>query len=112
MHLVHLPAVPRRSLETLSHTALSVGHLTTHPADAVLLFNAANAPLLPVLRMRRLPVATHVDGLEWKRAKWPPLGRRYYRIAESSRSDGPMRSSPTRMASGSTTSRSSVRRPS
>ena len=73
MRLVHLPAVPKRSLETLSHTALSVGHLTTHPADAVLLFNAANAPLLPVLRARRLPVATHVDGLEWKRAKWPPM---------------------------------------
>jgi len=83
MRLVHLRAAPRRSLETLSHTALSVAHLTTHPVDAVLLFNAANAPLLPVLRMRGLPVATHVDGLEWQRAKWPPMGRRYYRLAES-----------------------------
>jgi glycosyltransferase involved in cell wall biosynthesis len=83
MTLVHLPAVPKRSLETLSHTALSVGHLMIRPADAVLLFNAANAPMLPALRMRGLPVATHVDGLEWKRAKWPPLGRKYYRIAES-----------------------------
>jgi glycosyltransferase involved in cell wall biosynthesis len=83
MTLVDLPAVSRRSLETLSHTALSVGHLAIHPTDAVLLFNAANAPLLPVLRARRLPVATHVDGLEWKRAKWGPVGRRYYRVAES-----------------------------
>ena len=33
--------------------------------------------------MRGLPVATHVDGLEWQRAKWPPMGRRYYRMAES-----------------------------
>jgi glycosyltransferase involved in cell wall biosynthesis len=83
MQLVHLPAAPRRSLETLSHTALSVAHLMAHPADAVLLFNAANAPMLPALRLRGLPVATHVDGLEWKRAKWPPMGRRYYRLAES-----------------------------
>ncbi|MGH8976817.1 MAG: DUF1972 domain-containing protein, partial [Acidimicrobiia bacterium] len=83
MSLVHRPALKKRSLETLSHTALSVGHLMTHPADAVLLFNAANAPMLPALRTRGLPVATHVDGLEWKRAKWPPLGRKYYRIAES-----------------------------
>jgi glycosyltransferase involved in cell wall biosynthesis len=83
MRLVHLPAVSRRSLETLSHTAASVVHLTTHPVDAVLLFNAANAPLLPVLRARSLPVATHVDGLEWQRAKWGPNGRRYYRAAES-----------------------------
>src|SRR5919107_387324 len=31
----------------------------------------------------RLPVATHVDGLEWKRAKWGGTGRRYYRAAEA-----------------------------
>ncbi len=28
-------------------------------------------------------MATHVDGLEWKRAKWHGAGRRYYRSAES-----------------------------
>src|SRR5690606_37836852 len=37
---------------------------------------------LPVLRARRIPVATHVDGLEWQRGKWGALGRRYYRLAE------------------------------
>jgi glycosyltransferase involved in cell wall biosynthesis len=83
MTLVHHRAIRRRSLETLSHTAGSVAHLTAHPVDTVLLFNAANAPLLPVLRARGLPVATHVDGLEWRRAKWSGAGRRYYRIAES-----------------------------
>lgn len=83
MRLVHLPVVRRRSLETLVHTALSVVHVATHRVDAVVLFNAANSLLLPVLRSTRLPVATHVDGLEWRRAKWGPNGRRYYRLAES-----------------------------
>lgn len=84
MHLVHLPAMQRKSLETLSHTALSVLHLTRYGgADAVIVFNAANAVFLPLLRLRRLPVATHVDGLEWRRAKWGGVGRRYYRIAEA-----------------------------
>lgn len=82
MRLVHLPALRRRSLETLSHTTLSVGHQLRRPADAAVLFNAANAPLLPALRARRVPVATHVDGLEWRRAKWGGTGRRYYRAAE------------------------------
>jgi glycosyltransferase involved in cell wall biosynthesis len=36
-----------------------------------------------VLRAARIPVATHVDGLEWKRAKWGPTGQRYYRAAEA-----------------------------
>jgi glycosyltransferase involved in cell wall biosynthesis len=83
MELVQLPAARRRSLETLSHTALSVRHLVAHRTDAAIVFNAANAPLLPALRAARIPVATHVDGLEWKRAKWGPVGRRYYRVAEA-----------------------------
>jgi glycosyltransferase involved in cell wall biosynthesis len=82
MELVHLPAARKRSLETLSHSALSVAHLMAHRVDAAVVFNAANAPLLPALRAARIPVATHVDGLEWKRAKWGPVGQRYYRIAE------------------------------
>lgn len=82
MDLVTLPAVRRRSLETLSHTALSVGHLTARRTDVAFVFNAANAPLLPLLRARGIPVATHVDGLEWKRAKWGGGGQRYYRTAE------------------------------
>lgn len=84
MHLVHLPALRRRSLETLSHTAVSVGHvLTHHRHDAALVFNAANAPFLPALRLRGIPAAVHVDGLEWRRAKWGRAGRTYYRWAES-----------------------------
>jgi glycosyltransferase involved in cell wall biosynthesis len=82
MELVTLPAMRKRSLETLSHTALSVAHLAAHRTDVAFVFNAANSPLLPVLRARGIPVATHVDGLEWKRAKWGGPGRRYYRTAE------------------------------
>jgi glycosyltransferase involved in cell wall biosynthesis len=83
MQLVHLPALHRRSLETLSHTGLSVAHLLAHRVDAAIVFNAANAPWLPLLRAARIPVATHVDGLEWKRAKWGGVGKRYYRVVEA-----------------------------
>ena len=83
MSRVVLPALTTRALETLSHTALSVMHPSLAEADVALVFNAGNAPLLPVLRARGIPVATHVDGLEWQRAKWGPLGQRYYRMAES-----------------------------
>lgn len=83
MQLVHLPAMRKRSLETLSHTGLSVLHRSLRGTDAAIVFNAANAPLLPVIRARGIPVATHVDGLEWKRAKWGGIGQRYYKLAES-----------------------------
>jgi glycosyltransferase involved in cell wall biosynthesis len=84
MHLVQLPAVRTKALETLTHTAASTAHLLLRQQqDVVILFNAANAPLLPLLQSRGVPVATHMDGLEWKRAKWGHAGRRYYRMAES-----------------------------
>jgi glycosyltransferase involved in cell wall biosynthesis len=84
MQLVQLPAIRRRSLETLSHSALSIAHLVVRRrADVALVFNSANSPLLPPLRMAGVPVATHVDGLEWQRGKWGAIGQRYYRLAES-----------------------------
>lgn len=83
MRLVHLPSLRKRSLETLSHTGLSVGHLFRHRTDVAIVFNAANAPWLPVIRAAGIPVATHVDGLEWKRAKWGKTGKRYYRAVEA-----------------------------
>ncbi len=82
MRLVHLGALKRRSLETLSHTGLSVAHLARHRTDVAIVFNSANSPWLPVVKMSRIPVATHVDGLEWQRGKWGPTGRRYYQVAE------------------------------
>lgn len=83
MQVVDLPALKKRSLETLSHTALSVLNRNLGGADAAIVFNAANSPLLPAIRARRIPVATHVDGLEWRRTKWGRTGQRYYRFAES-----------------------------
>jgi glycosyltransferase involved in cell wall biosynthesis len=83
MKLVHLPALHKRALETLSHTGLSVMHLLGHRTDAAIVFNAANAPYLPMIRAAGIPVATHVDGLEWKRAKWGKTGKRYYHFVET-----------------------------
>jgi glycosyltransferase involved in cell wall biosynthesis len=82
MRLVHLPTVRLKVTDTLTHTALAMVHLQRRPPDVAVVFNAANAPLLPLSRARKVPVALHVDGLEWQRAKWGPTGKRYYRAAE------------------------------
>ena len=83
MRVIHLPALRQKQLETLSHTALSTLHAITRKApDAAFVFNAANSPLVPLLRGRGIPVALHMDGLEWKRSKWGARGKAYYRWAE------------------------------
>ncbi|GAB2888856.1 DUF1972 domain-containing protein [Nocardioides pacificus] len=84
MELVNLPAVKKRSVETLSHTGLSVAHLMRHGADAAILFNAGNAPFVPALRARRIPTVIHMDGIESRRAKWAGFGAKYYTWAERS----------------------------
>jgi glycosyltransferase involved in cell wall biosynthesis len=83
MRVVHLPALRQKQLETLSHTGLSAMHAVSRKApDAAFVFNAANSPFVPLLRARGIPVALHMDGLEWKRSKWGARGRAYYRWAE------------------------------
>lgn len=82
MTLVHLPAVRVKVAETFSHTALSVVHPSLRRADVCFLFNAANAPFLPILKLCGIPTAVHVDGLEWKRSKWSGMGKRYYKLSE------------------------------
>ena len=83
MRLVNVPAIRIRGVETLTHTLLSVLHQQVRPADVAVVFNAANAPLLPILHLRRIPVALNVDGIEWRRSKWGPWAKRYYRWAEA-----------------------------
>ncbi|MET4780340.1 DUF1972 domain-containing protein [Glaciihabitans sp. UYNi722] len=79
MKLVYLPALRLKAAETLSHTAFSVMHAAvTTKHDMAFVFNAANAPFVPMLRARGIPTAVHVDGLEWMRDKWSGAGRRYY----------------------------------
>lgn len=83
MEIVHLPALPQKQLETLSHTGFSTMHaLVNRRPDAAFVFNAANAPFLPLLRGRGIPIALHMDGLEWRRSKWGARGKAYYRWAE------------------------------
>ncbi len=82
MRTVHLPMLRLKMGETLSHTAACVVHRAARGCDVAIVFNAANAPLLPILRAAGVPVALNVDGLEWKRGKWNAIGRRYYLACE------------------------------
>lgn len=78
-----LPAVGHKYLETVSHTLLSAIDAVSRGFDAVLVCNAANAFVLPLLRAARIPVAINVDGIERKRRKWNVLGRAVYAAGEA-----------------------------
>lgn len=82
MELVYLPNLKRKSLDTLSHTFLSVIHAARHPFDLLMVFNAANSPALLIPWLLGKKMAINPDGLEWKRGKWGFWGKNYYKFAE------------------------------
>ena len=78
-----LPAIGHKYLETVSHAFLSALDALRRDFDAVLVCNAANAFVLPLLRAARIPAAINVDGIERRRRKWNVLGRAVYSIGEA-----------------------------
>ena len=83
LHRIVLPAINHKYFETVSHTFLSALDALRRGFDAVLLCNAANAFVLPLLRAARIPVAINVDGIERRRRKWNILGRAVYAVGET-----------------------------
>lgn len=83
MRVVSCRGINRASLDTVSHTMRAAGHaiVRTRP-DVVVLFNAANAPLIAPLQSSGIPVVLHLDGLESQRGKWRGVPVTYSRWAE------------------------------
>ena len=83
VRLVHLPTVPHKYFDTLAHTAIGTLHLLLFGRyDAALYCNGANAIYTWLPRLRGIPTALNVDGLERQRKKWNALARTWYRVSE------------------------------
>lgn len=82
MELVYLPNIKRKTLDTLSHTFLSALHAIRRKYDILMVFNAANSPVLVLPWLFGRKMAINTDGLEWKRGKWGVLAKRYYKFSE------------------------------
>jgi glycosyltransferase involved in cell wall biosynthesis len=72
------PGVSAKSAATLTHGATAFAHARRSQFDAALVLNVANGFFLPLLRRANVPTAVNVDGIEWERGKWGPLGRRVF----------------------------------
>jgi glycosyltransferase involved in cell wall biosynthesis len=79
---VYLPAPGGKSFESIIHSNLSILHTIFCRYDVVLVLDPGNAPFVLPLKLRRLPVLIHTDGMGWKRQKWSPLQQKYYKWSE------------------------------
>lgn len=82
IRLVKLPTITNKYLDTITHTTLSTLHALREQYDVVLMFIAGNSPLSFVPRLVGQHVVLNVDGLDWKREKWPPPAKKYIQFAE------------------------------
>ena len=83
MERVTLPAIRSKGTETLSHTLVSSAHaIVSARPDAAIVFGVGNAIFCRMLRWGRIPSVINVDGADWARQKWGPLGRRYLHWSE------------------------------
>lgn len=82
VELVTLPTIRNKYLDTPVHSLLSALHALARKPDIVVVFGVGNSPIAALLRLAGLPVILNVDGLDWKRAKWPGFARAALRRAE------------------------------
>ena len=82
IRLFHMPRIKGKVTETFSNTFFSMIHVLFQKVDVIYVMNAANSPLCIIPWMLGKRVIINVDGLEWKRKKWGPFARRYYKWAE------------------------------
>ena len=82
MKLVKLPTIPNKYLDTLVHSFISSLHALFQRFDVALYFISGNSAVTWIPRIVGTRTVLNVDGLDWKREKWPALAKKYIQLAE------------------------------
>jgi len=82
MRIITLPTIPTKSLDTITHTAISALHALSQKYDIIYLCGVGNALIGGFLRFCGLKVVINVDGADFRRAKWGSLARVWLRTSE------------------------------
>ena len=82
MQLIKLPTVPNKYLETIVHSFIASLHTLPQRYDIALYFIVGNSPITWIPQLAGTKTILNVDGLDWKREKWPVLAKKYIQFAE------------------------------
>lgn len=82
MRLVKLPTISNKYLDTMVHSFISSLHALPRRYDIGLYFIAGNSPVTWIPRLVGTKTLLNVDGLDWKREKWPTIAKKYIQFAE------------------------------
>lgn len=82
MRLVKLPTIANKYLDTMVHSFISSLHALPQRYNVALYFIAGNSPVTWIPRIVGTKTVLNVDGLDWKREKWPTFAKNYIQFAE------------------------------
>ncbi|NTW02829.1 MAG: glycosyltransferase family 1 protein [Oscillochloris sp.] len=82
MRLIKLPTIANKYFDTLAHSFISSLYALPQRYDVALYFIAGNSPVSWIPRLVGTKTILNVDGLDWKREKWPAFAKAYLQIAE------------------------------
>jgi glycosyltransferase involved in cell wall biosynthesis len=82
VRLIQLPTIKNKYLDTIIHSFLSSIHSLFQGYDVCLYFIAGNSPVTWIPRIAGSKTILNVDGLDWKREKWPWFAKKYIQFAE------------------------------
>ena len=82
MRLVKHGTIANKYLDTIIHSFISSLHALTQRYDVALYFIAGNSPVTWIPRLVGTKTILNVDGLDWKRDKWPVFAKKYIQFAE------------------------------
>jgi glycosyltransferase involved in cell wall biosynthesis len=82
IRLVSVPTVRNKYLDTLAHVFLSSVHALGQRYDVCLYFISGNSVVAWIPRLVGTRTVINVDGLDWRREKWPGPAKKYLQTAE------------------------------
>ena len=82
IRLIKLPTIKNKYLDTIIHSFLSSIHALSQQFDIALYFIAGNSPVTWIPRLVGTKTILNVDGLDWKREKWPSFAKQYIKFTE------------------------------
>jgi glycosyltransferase involved in cell wall biosynthesis len=82
MRLIMLPTIKNKYLDTIVHSFISSIHALFSRYDVALYFIVGNSLVSWIPRLVGTKTALNVDGLDWKREKWPTPAKKYIQFAE------------------------------
>ena len=82
MRLIHLPSVPTKHLDAITHTFLATLHVLWSGADIAHIHSIGLSIFALLTRLRGIKTVVQSHGLDWQREKWGVMARTFLRMTD------------------------------